>query len=309
MATEISIAVFVAVTSLIIWFGYHRYVLAGRVYENLETPAEFTLPVATGADPEYSPLARAAEFVGTKVPPSAETASALERKLLAAGYRNRNAVAILYGLKLMIVASVAVLMILFAVQSTLPPLLRLLAIGIAILAGYRLPEFFLSKRITRRQKALRKGLPDALDLIVVCAEAGLTIDRSFKNVSQQLGFVHPVICEEFSLFATEISAGLRRKEALDNIANRTQEIEIRKFVAVLTQADRFGTSMADALRTHADYLRTRRRQDAEEMASKVGVKLIFPIFFFIMPCMLLVTVGPAAITITRQLSGLFAGGH
>jgi len=120
--------------------------------------------------------------------------------------------------------------------------------------------------------------------------------------------VHPELCEELTLFTAEISAGRRRKEALENLANRTQETEIRKFVAVLIQADRFGTSMADALRTHAEYLRVRRRQEAEERASKVGVKLIFPIFF-IMPCMILVTVGPAAITIVRQLGGLFAGGQ
>jgi len=151
-------------------------------------------------------------------------------------------------------------------------------------------------------------LPDALDLIVVCAEAGLTIDRCFRNVSQQLGLVHPELCQEFSLFTAEISAGLRRKEALDNLANRTQETEVKKFVAVLSQADRFGTSMAEALRTHADYLRVLRRQEAEEKASKVGVKLIFPIFFFIMPCMMLVTVGPAAFQIAAQLGGIFGGG-
>ena len=174
-----------------------------------------------------------------------------------------------------------------------------------MLAGFRLPDYFLARRIKQRQKLLRKGLPDALDLIVVCAEAGLTIDRSFTNVSHQLALMHPALCDEFSLFTAEISAGLRRKEALENLASRTQESELRKFVAVLTQADRFGTSMADALRTHADYLRMRRRQEAEEKASKVGVKLIFPIF--IMPCMMLVTVGPAAMAIMRQLVGLFGG--
>jgi tight adherence protein C len=182
-------------------------------------------------------------------------------------------------------------------------------IAVGIFAGFKLPDYVLAKRISRRKKRLRKALPDALDLIVVCAEAGLTIDRCFRNVSQQLGLVHPELCDEFSLFTAEISAGLRRKEALENLATRTQETEIRKFVAVLIQADRFGTSMADALRTHAEYLRVRRRQEAEERASKVAVKLIFPIFFFIMPCMILVTVGPAAIAVARQLSGIFGGGH
>jgi len=289
MALAISFAVFVIVTAAIIAFGYWRYVVPGRLYESLET-AEVAPPlVESYDDTDSSPVARAAEFVGTKLPPSAETASALQVKLLAAGYRNRNAVAILYGLKLIVMAGTTLL--------------------IGLYVGFRLPEIVIARRIRRRQEKLRKALPDALDLIVVCAEAGLTIDRCFRNVAQQLGIVHPELCEEFSLFTAEISAGLRRKEAMENLARRTQEIEIKKFVAVLIQADRFGTSMADALRTHAEYLRVRRRQEAEERASKVGVKLIFPVFFFIMPTMFLVTIGPAAVSIARHLAKAFSGGR
>jgi tight adherence protein C len=106
-----------------------------------------------------------------------------------------------------------------------------------------------------------------------------------------------------------VSAGLRRREALENLGNRTQETEIRKFVAVLSQADRFGTSMGDALRTHADYLRIRKRQEAEETASKAGVKMMFPVFLFIMPCMFLVTVGPAAIAMMGQIGAIFGVGQ
>jgi tight adherence protein C len=229
-------------------------------------------------------------------------------KLLAAGYREQNSVAVFYGLKLMIMAGATLIMLFVELNSTAAPMMRLFGVVLGVLVGFKLPDYILSKRIKTRKKKLRKALPDALDLIVVCAEAGLTIDRCFRNVSQQLGLVHPELCDEFSLFTAEISAGLRRKEALENLANRTQETELRKFVGVLTQADRFGTSMADALRTHADYLRVRRRQEAEENAAKLGVKLIFPIFFFIMPCMILVTIGPAAITIMRQLGGVFGGG-
>jgi tight adherence protein C len=279
------------------------------VYQNLENPVTIGIPVEGPENADSPAISRVAEFVAGKLPPSAETASALQLKLLAAGYRERNAVAILYGLKLILMAGVSLVALFLAFSLPVSPLIRILIIAIGIFAGFRLPDYFLAKRINRRKKRLRKALPDALDLVVVCAEAGLTIDRCFRNVSQQLDIVHPELCEEFSLFTAEISAGLRRKEALENLANRTQETEIRKFVAVLIQADRFGTSMADALRTHAEYLRVRRRQEAEERASKVGVKLIFPIFFFIMPCMILVTVGPAAITIVRQLGGLFAGGQ
>jgi tight adherence protein C len=309
MALVVSIAVFLGVASVIVLFGYRRYVLAGRVYQNLENPTEVRPPAAGSGNSGFSPITRTAEFVAAKVPPSAETASALQLKMLAAGYRERNAVAIFYGLKLMLMAGLTLLALLFAYNSPAALYIRILVVAIGIFVGYRSPDYFLANRINRRKKRLRKALPDALDLVVVCAEAGLTIDRSFRNVSQQLDIVHPELCEEFSLFTAEVSTGLRRKEALENLAGRTQETEIRKFVAVLIQADRFGTSMAEALRTHAEYLRTRRRQEAEERASKVGVKLIFPIFFFIMPALVLVTIGPAVISIAHQLGGLFGGGQ
>jgi tight adherence protein C len=309
MALMASIVVFVAVASLIILFGYRRYVLAGRVYESLGGTTQATVPSDGSENSPTHRITQAAEFVGMRLPPSAKTASALQLKLLAAGYREPNAVAIMYGLKLMLMAGTTIIMTLFELNSPFGALIRLFGILIGVFAGFKLPDYFLAKRIARRKKKLRKALPDALDLIVVCAEAGLTIDRCFRNVSQQLGIVHPELCDEFRLFTAEISAGLRRREALENLAMRTQETEIRKFVQVLTQADRFGTSMADALRTHADYLRARRRQEAEEKSSQVGVKLIFPIFFFIMPCMILVTVGPAAIAIVRQLGAVFGGKH
>ena len=310
MAALVAILVFIFVVSLITLFGYRRYVLAGRVYENLGGLSGVRAIIDIGMPtPKVSRVSRLAEYVSGKLPPSAKTASTLQKKLLAAGYRAQNSVAVLHGLKILVAVGITALMTLFAFSSPSGFLFRAMAIAVGLFAGYKLPDYFLARRITARKKKLRKALPDALDLIVVCAEAGLTIDRCFRNVSNQLGIVHPELCDEFRLFTAEISAGLRRKEAMENIADRTQELEIRKFVQVLIQADRFGTSMAEALRTHAEYLRIRRRQDAEEKASKIGVKLIFPIFFFIMPCMILVTVGPAAIAIARQLVNAFGGGR
>jgi tight adherence protein C len=309
MALVISLIVFVMVVAGITLFGYRRYVLAGRVYENLSSQPDSTTPTEAPANGDYQTITRAAEFVAGKLPPSTETASDLQLKLLAAGYRQTNAVTILYGLKLMLMAGSTLLMLSMGFRSQAAPFLRIFGVAMGIFLGFRLPDYVLAKRIAVRKKKLRKALPDALDLVIICAEAGLTIDRCFRNVSQQLDLVHPILSEEFNLFTAEINAGLRRREALENLALRTQETEMRKFVAVVSQADRFGTSMADALRTHAEYLRTRRRQEAEEKAAKVGVKLIFPIFFFIMPCMLLVTVGPAAFSIAKQLGGLFGLAH
>ena len=208
---------------------------------------------------------------------------------------------------MLLAGSLTLLMLFIEYNSDSSGAIRIFGVAVGALGGFRLPDYILARRARKRSVKLRKALPDALDLMVVCAEAGLTIDRSFRIVSEHLGHMHPEICEEFGTFSAEITAGLRRKEALENLVLRTQEPEVQNFIAVLTQADRFGTSMGDALRTHADYLRTRRRQDAEEKAAKVGIKLIFPIFFFIMPCMMLVTVGPAFIGIAKHLGQLFGG--
>jgi tight adherence protein C len=305
MAIALSIVLFLAVTALITLFGYRRYALPGRLYQNLAQagPGQTNPALRSPENPDFYTISRAAEIVARQLPPSAHAASALRLKLLAGGYRGQNAVAVLYGLKVMTMVAVTLTIALIGFNS--PPLMRLLGIAIGIPAGFRLPDYLLARQIRRRRTRLRKGLPDALDLIVVCAEAGLTIDRAFRNVAEQLANVHPELADEFSLFTAETAAGLRRKDALENLAERTQETEIRKFISVVAQADRFGTS----LRTHAEYLRGRRHQDAEEQASKVSVKLIFPIFFFIMPCMLLVTVGPAVIAIAKQLGPMFSGGQ
>lgn len=309
MALPISILLFVCVSACITLFGYRRYVRAGRVYETLAVePAQLPSPTAP-PDPRFFTVIRFAERLGRKLPPSAANASRFRRALMACGFRSQSAVPVFFGIKLLLAAGLTIPALLFQLRPSLPPSTRLIAILGAVLAGYSLPDLLLKRRIKRRQNRLRKALPDALDLMVVCAEAGLALDRSFRTVTQQLAIVHPELSDEFSLVRAEITAGIRRQEALENLATRTQEPEIRKFVAVLTQADRFGTSMGDALRIHAEYLRVRRRQEAEERASKVGVKLIFPIFFFILPTMLLVTAGPAVIQIAKHLGPALRGGH
>jgi tight adherence protein C len=132
-------------------------------------------------------------------------------------------------------------------------------------------------------------------------EAGLALDQATVNVARELEITHPEICEEFNLVSLEMRAGKRRVDALKNLAARTGEPEIRKLVATLVQADRFGASIADSLRTHSDFMRVRRRQDAEERAAKIGVKLVFPIFFFILPSMLVVAAGPGLLQLFKNL--------
>jgi len=140
-----------------------------------------------------------------------------------------------------------------------------------------------------------------MDLIVVCVEAGLALDQSMQHVSRELMDVHPDISQEMELVNLEIRGGKRRAEALRALADRTGEAELSKLVAVMIQTDRFGTSIADSLRTHSDFMRVRRRQEAEERAAKVGVKLVFPIFFLILPAMLIVVAGPGLLQVFKYL--------
>jgi tight adherence protein C len=153
----------------------------------------------------------------------------------------------------------------------------------------------------RRQKQIRRALPNALDLLVVCVESGLGLDQAIMQAAKELEHAHPEISQEFTLVNLELRAGKRRVEALRNLADRSAVDELKKLVAVLIQADRFGTGVAQSLRAHSDYMRVQSRQIAEEKAAKLGVKLVFPIFFCILPSLFVVTVGPVMVRISREL--------
>jgi tight adherence protein C len=167
--------------------------------------------------------------------------------------------------------------------------------------GYYAPSFWLDNAVAGRNERLRFSLPDALDLMVVSVEAGLGLDQAVQYVSKELADTHPEIAEEFQIVTLEIRAGKRRPDSLRNLASRTGEPELSKLVAILVQTDRFGTSIAESLRTHSDFMRTRRRQEAEERANKVGVKLVFPIFFLMLPAMLVVAAGPGLLQVFKYL--------
>ena len=153
----------------------------------------------------------------------------------------------------------------------------------------------------RRQKQIQRGLANALDLMVVCVESGLGLDQAIVQVAKELEHAHPEISEELAMVNLELKAGKRRAEALRNLADRTAVDDLKKLVAVLIQADRFGTGVAQSLRAHSDYMRVQARQIAEEKAAKLGVKLVFPIFFCILPSLFVVTVGPVVMKIMREL--------
>src|SRR5882762_2257888 len=184
----------------------------------------------------------------------------------------------------------------------------LLLVGVPAL-GFFLPRFFLKRVMKERQRRIRLALPDALDLTVICVEAGLALDQALMRVGEDLQHAHPELSGEFHLFNLETRAGKPRAEALRNLAARTGVDDVRGLVGTLIQTDRFGTSVAQALRIHSDSLRTERRQRAEEQAAKTTVKMIIPLVLFVLPSLIFVTVGPAVIQLMKLLGPISGGGR
>ena len=216
--------------------------------------------------------------------------------LIQAGYRSPQHVTIYRGLRVLF-AAIGFLSVFLSTGFSSP----LLLVGLTAF-GFFIPRFLLKKKVQERQRRLRLGLPDGLDLTVICVEAGLSLDQALMRVGDDLQHAHPELSAEFYLFDLETRAGKPRVEALRNLAERTGVDDIRSLVGTLIQTDRFGTSVAQALRVHSDSLRTERRQRAEEQAAKTTVKMIIPLVLFVMPSLIFVTVGPAVI----QLLHIFA---
>jgi tight adherence protein C len=300
-----SICAFLMLMVILTWVGYRLVYKPGRFLRQLGNPViADQLDRTVAHEPVESEPSTVVTFLhqlGSKVPTSETEVADLKVMLIRGGFRSDNALPVFYGLR--IVSALLMLLVCLMLESNMPPnpvmKVGLLVSGVA--AGWILPRFMLEKKVAKRQEILRLSLPDALDLMVVSIEAGLGLDQAIQHVARELGPSHPQLAEEMSLVTLEMRAGKRRSEALRNFAERTGEAEFRKLVAILVQNDRFGTSMGESLRTHSDFLRTRRRQEAEERAGKVGVKLVFPIFFFILPSMLVVAAGPGILQIFKYL--------
>jgi tight adherence protein C len=302
MAALISIAFFLALASAISVYGYRRYARPGRYFEQVGIAAVAVMPgIDRVAEDDPGLVINVIQQIGEKVPISPADAMAARRDLIAAGFRSESAVAVLYGTKVVGCVAMIVLAFLFRDYITSNNILRNVMLVGAALLGYLGPGFILESLVARRHERLRYGLPDALDLMVIAVEAGLGMDQAIQHVSKELALTHKDISEEFGLVNLEMRAGKRRSEALRNLADRTGEPELRKLIAILIQTDKFGTSIADSLRTHSDFMRVRRRQQAEERAGKVGVKLVFPIFFFILPAMLVIAAGPGMLQVFKYL--------
>lgn len=238
------------------------------------------------------------EKIARTIPKSPKEMSRLRRRLAAAGIQSFGA-AVFYAVAEM------TLPVLFAAPALLWMAGRAawIVAAIAAMVGYMIPGLILAHLINKQKRRIENGLPDALDLMIVCVEAGCGLDQAIQKTSIELEISHPELASELRLITTEVRAGKNRMEAFKNFAARTRVDDVRALVAMLVQTDRFGTSIAQALRTHAETSRTKRRQRAEEKAAKIGVKLVFPLVFFLFPAFYVVTLGPAIIQFVRVFFG------
>jgi tight adherence protein C len=227
--------------------------------------------------------------------------SALRLRMIQAGYTGRTAVPIYLGSRIALPIGLAATSVFILSVLGATSLAGVLATVWFAAVGYVMPSFYIGSRITRRQKEMQKALPDALDLLVVCVEAGLGLNQALVRVSEEIERLSPVLSEQLALVNLEIRAGTARDEAFRNMGDRTGMEDIRSLMAMLVQTDRFGTSIATALRVHADTMRTKRRQRAEEAAAKTTIKLVFPLVLFIFPAMFVVILGAAVIQIYEAL--------
>jgi tight adherence protein C len=230
------------------------------------------------------------------LPKSSAEVSVIQQRLIRAGYRSDSAINLFYGAKVLVPITLCVLAFATGIASNSPFFVYAMALGLGFLA----PDFWLGRRISARQANIRRGLPDVLDLLVICIEAGLSMDQATSRTAEELTLAHPAVCDELSIVVLEQRAGRARSDAWKQFADRTGVDSVRNLVTVLIQSEQLGTSVAKTLRIHSDTLRTQRRQKVEEQAAKTTVKLVFPLVLFIFPSLFLVTLGPAAIIMAES---------
>ncbi|HKT12201.1 MAG TPA: type II secretion system F family protein [Terriglobia bacterium] len=292
------VAIVVVAGALVYAFSPGEFPIADRL-SRLWQPLAAQRKV-TFREKQTQKAARVLSDVG-KLLPSSKDMSTTKLMLVRAGYRRPEAVMALRGAKVILPVVFLVVAYLSGVSESNNAMLIYI---LALVAGFLLPDMWLSRRVRRRQTILRKALPDALDLLVVCIEAGLGLDQAFMRVSQELRITHPELCSELDLVNAQIRIGRTRIEAMRELSSRTGVDDIKALVAMLIQTDRFGTSVSQSLRVHADDMRLKRRQRAEEAAAKTPVKMVPPLVFFIFPALFVVILGPAIITIFRQFVGM-----
>jgi tight adherence protein C len=228
-------------------------------------------------------------------------AQEIKKGLAQAGFRGESAIAVFMGLKIGLALALPILALPFLSRRHLSLILLIGALYLLLMGGYLIPSLVLGKLAARRKNQIRETLPDALDLMVVCVEAGQGLNAAIKRVGDDLRLTNPILSQEMLQVNLEISAGVEREQALRNLGERTGVDEVISLCNILIQSDRFGTSVAHTLKIQSDSVRTNRRLKLEELAAKTPVKLVFPLLLFIFPAIMVVILGPAAIRISETL--------
>jgi tight adherence protein C len=314
MAMSILISILIFSSVFLFISGIYLYIRSSQEHGNLLAKIQRGIPLsqplslsnteAAGSSWFSGVLANLAGFFGRIAKPKNEEEIALLQKPLGRiGYRNPNAVKIFWGVKILLAI---ILPALFSIAKPLldiemAPMMVILILVLLALAGFYLPNLWLRHKIAARQEKIMEGFPDALDLMVICVEAGMGIDQAINRVGDEMKLTCIPIMEEFKTINMEMRIGRSRREALKNMADRTGLDDVGSLVTLLIQTDQFGTSIAQALRVHSDTLRVQRRQRAEEKAAKLPIKLLFPLIFFIFPSLFVVIIGPAVIQILHAI--------
>jgi len=287
VASAFLIFFFLAASGLLLVF--YRETMGGRVSVIIETDRDDE--PKTRAEQWTQSVRTFAGKVQNILPKGQKEVSVLRQRLVMAGFREDIHLTYYNALKVVLPASLCVIVAVTGLYHLQP---FWMFAGPAIV-GYMVPDYWLTHRIKKRQNVLSRGLPDALDFMVVCLEAGLSLDQAVVRTSDELFDGHPVVAEELGLVMLDVRAGRSRVESWKRLMERSDMDEVRMLVAVFVQADQFGTGVAKTLRIHSEAMRTRRRQRVEELAAKTPVKLVFPLVLFIFPSLYVVMLGPAVI--------------
>lgn len=293
IATVTFLATAAVLGALVFAFFPGELGIAGRLerFLNVAAPAR----EAEFAEKQRERVRSTLASVGKVISPRT-VSSRSQLMMLRAGFRRPDVIMAINGMKIVLPVALMLVVVFSGIYRWNP----LSMLAFAALMGYLIPEAWLLWRIQVRQHRLRLGLPDGLDLMVICVEAGLGLDQALLRVSQELELTHPELSEELQMVNAEMRLGKSRTDALRELARRTGLDDIKALVGMLVQTERFGTSIAQSLRVFSDDLRLKRRQRAEEAAGKISVKMVPVLIFFIFPALMVVILGPAALTIMRQ---------
>jgi tight adherence protein C len=306
MLTIIVVSTFVSIAFIVMaiyWLLFRPISATAQRLHELDDPRGMAAAQSIEVSGMETLAARIAEPINRLVPPSAADAKKLHRQLMTAGYRSQSAPGVFRVTQLILMLALPTLLLMFWTLTAQPLNDAILPLLGAFGVGFLLPRFILNRMIANRKLRVTWGLADALDLMVITMEAGLGLNAAMLKVCDELKTVHPDICKEFELANLEIRVGRERSEALRNLADRTGVEDLNSLVGMLIQADRFGTSIARAVRVYSDSLRTKRRQRAEQAAQKAAFKLLLPLGALLFPTMFIIILGPALLNISDMLGG------